>query len=329
MPDGRIGHAELDFGGALLILADEFPEIGHTAPRPGAGASVTLHLEVADVDAVVARAVDDGRRPRPPGGRPASTAATPSLVDPFGHRWLVPDGGAAADRPDPAAATATSGTCRSRCRTSTGPRPSTAPSSAGRSPRERPDGPAGRRTRRRGRALFGGHDRGDLVLCWRVDDVAAAVGRSAAGGGPRPTRWPGRTGTVRLRRRPGHGFYLWQPPADAAPAVTAAAARRRLPTLNVVDSARFRAFFGSVLGWRFTPGQADDGWNVEGTMPMTGLRGGHDRPAACRCTGWTTSPPPSSGCGAGGTATDVERKPYGITSECTDDQGMPFYLGQL
>ena len=35
MPDGRIGHAELDFGGALVMLADEFPDIGHTAPRPG------------------------------------------------------------------------------------------------------------------------------------------------------------------------------------------------------------------------------------------------------------------------------------------------------
>jgi predicted enzyme related to lactoylglutathione lyase len=30
----------------------------------------------------------------------------------------------------------------------------------------------------------------------------------------------------------------------------------------------------------------------------------------------------------GGTATDPEVQPYGITSECVDDQGTEFYLGQ-
>jgi predicted enzyme related to lactoylglutathione lyase len=32
---------------------------------------------------------------------------------------------------------------------------------------------------------------------------------------------------------------------------------------------------------------------------------------------------------AGGTATDPERQPYGSTSDCTDDEGLRFYLGQL
>jgi uncharacterized protein len=32
---------------------------------------------------------------------------------------------------------------------------------------------------------------------------------------------------------------------------------------------------------------------------------------------------------AGGTATDPERKPYGTTADCTDDQGMPFSLGDV
>ncbi len=30
----------------------------------------------------------------------------------------------------------------------------------------------------------------------------------------------------------------------------------------------------------------------------------------------------------GGTATDPERQPYGLSSECVDDQGGRFYLGQ-
>jgi predicted enzyme related to lactoylglutathione lyase len=32
---------------------------------------------------------------------------------------------------------------------------------------------------------------------------------------------------------------------------------------------------------------------------------------------------------AGGRATDPERQPYGISSDCEDDQGTRFYLGQL
>ncbi len=32
---------------------------------------------------------------------------------------------------------------------------------------------------------------------------------------------------------------------------------------------------------------------------------------------------------AGGTATEPEQQPYGVTSECVDDQGSEFYLGQL
>jgi predicted enzyme related to lactoylglutathione lyase len=31
----------------------------------------------------------------------------------------------------------------------------------------------------------------------------------------------------------------------------------------------------------------------------------------------------------GGTATDPERQPYGVSSSCRDDQGTRFYLGEL
>jgi predicted enzyme related to lactoylglutathione lyase len=32
---------------------------------------------------------------------------------------------------------------------------------------------------------------------------------------------------------------------------------------------------------------------------------------------------------AGGTATEPDQQPYGITSEAVDDQGTHFYLGQI
>ena len=99
-------------------------------------------------------------------------------------------------------------------------------------------------------------------------------------------------------------------------------------TLEVVDSARFRTFYGAVLGLGFEPGRVEDGWAVPGVSPMTGISGGHatggvvpmwkvdDVTAAVRRVR-----------AAGGTATDPERQPYGTTAECTDDQGVRFYLG--
>lgn len=88
-PGGRVGHAELDFGGTTVMLSDEFPEIGVRAPGAGAPASVSIHLHVDDADAVIARAVAAG----------ASLERAPKdqffgersgvVRDPFGHRWLI------------------------------------------------------------------------------------------------------------------------------------------------------------------------------------------------------------------------------------------------
>src|SRR5687768_5703154 len=55
MDDDRIGHAEMEVGGATLFLADPYPELGLTGPDDGRVA-VSLHLSVADVDAAMARA---------------------------------------------------------------------------------------------------------------------------------------------------------------------------------------------------------------------------------------------------------------------------------
>src|SRR5262245_61453338 len=61
-PSGKIGHAELRIDGALLMLADEYPEMGIRGPQSIGGSAVTLVLEVSDVDAVAARAVAAGAK---------------------------------------------------------------------------------------------------------------------------------------------------------------------------------------------------------------------------------------------------------------------------
>jgi predicted enzyme related to lactoylglutathione lyase len=100
-------------------------------------------------------------------------------------------------------------------------------------------------------------------------------------------------------------------------------------TFNVVDSAGARAFYGAVLAWEFTPGRIDDGWQVSDIAPMSGLSGGHQEAAVVPM--WRVDDIGDAVTrvrSAGGTATDPVPQPYGLTSECVDDQGMRFYLGQ-
>jgi PhnB protein len=87
--DGRLGHAEFAIGEATFYLSDEYPEYGVTSPRTLGGTSVTLHVDVDDVDTVYARAVAAGATAH---GEPADQshgARHGTLVDPFGHRWML------------------------------------------------------------------------------------------------------------------------------------------------------------------------------------------------------------------------------------------------
>ena len=88
-PGGRIGHAEVDFDGTVLMLCEEFPEMGIRRPDPAQGHSATLHLHVDDADATIERAVAAGARLE----RAASDAfygeRSGVVIDPFGHRWNI------------------------------------------------------------------------------------------------------------------------------------------------------------------------------------------------------------------------------------------------
>lgn len=88
-PGGRIGHAELDFGGTTLMLSDEYPEYGVAAPAPGKPASVTLHLHVDDCDALIARALQAGAVLEMAAQDHFYGERSGSFRDPFGHRWSV------------------------------------------------------------------------------------------------------------------------------------------------------------------------------------------------------------------------------------------------
>jgi uncharacterized glyoxalase superfamily protein PhnB len=87
--DGRIGHAEVDLGGASIYLSDEYPDHGVSAARTLGGSAVGLNVLVPDVDVVWERALDAGADGlRPPEDQPYGERSS-TFVDPFGHRWMV------------------------------------------------------------------------------------------------------------------------------------------------------------------------------------------------------------------------------------------------
>ena len=88
-PGGRIGHAELEIGDSVIMLADEHPEIGARGPRSFGGSPVGLHLYVEEVDAVVARAGAAGARLVHPVEDKFYGDRMGTIEDPFGHRWYV------------------------------------------------------------------------------------------------------------------------------------------------------------------------------------------------------------------------------------------------
>ena len=88
-PGGRVGHAELEIGDSLIMLADEHPEIGARGPGAYGGSPVGLHVYVADADAVARKAAAAGAKLVSPLEDKFYGDRSGTIEDPFGHRWYV------------------------------------------------------------------------------------------------------------------------------------------------------------------------------------------------------------------------------------------------
>jgi uncharacterized glyoxalase superfamily protein PhnB len=88
-PSGRIGHAELRIGPALLMLSDEYPEYQFHGPRTLGGTTFSIHLHVDDADQLMARAVAAGAIVLRPLNDQFYGERSGSVRDPFGHEWLL------------------------------------------------------------------------------------------------------------------------------------------------------------------------------------------------------------------------------------------------
>jgi PhnB protein len=88
-PDGRIGHAELQFGNSAIMLADECPERGARGPKSIGGSPISLYLYMENVDAVIDRAVSAGATLKQPVVNQFYGDRSGGVEDPFGHVWYV------------------------------------------------------------------------------------------------------------------------------------------------------------------------------------------------------------------------------------------------
>jgi PhnB protein len=87
--DGRLMHGCISIGNACVFLVDEMPEWGALSPKSLNGSPVTIHLNVPDVDAFVARAVAAGATVTMPVEDAFWGDRYGKIVDPFGHHWSI------------------------------------------------------------------------------------------------------------------------------------------------------------------------------------------------------------------------------------------------
>ena len=181
--------------------------------------------------------------------------------------------------------------------------------------------------------MWGGQPRSGTLVAFAVEDAHETVRRIRAAGGraDEPEQEPYGLAAM-CADDSGMEFSIFQAPAgERGPAPDAGNGEIVYLTFEVTDTARFRAFFGAVFGWRFSQGRSGgDRFNIDGIRPLSGLAGGH--------SGTTIVPQFVVGDldaaiarirALGGSANEPQTQPYGRSTDCVDDQGTRFYLAQL
>jgi PhnB protein len=87
LPGGTVMVVEVDFGGAVVHVASEFPDAGIVSPLTIGGTATVVQLNVEDVEAAWARAVEAGAQVHHELADTFWGERHGQLTDPFGHRW--------------------------------------------------------------------------------------------------------------------------------------------------------------------------------------------------------------------------------------------------
>jgi PhnB protein len=84
---GKIGHAEIRIGNSMVMLSDEWPDMGALGPKTRGGATSSFVLYVEDADKAFDRAVKAGAKVDKPVENQFWGDRMGSVTDPFGHKW--------------------------------------------------------------------------------------------------------------------------------------------------------------------------------------------------------------------------------------------------
>jgi PhnB protein len=88
-PGGQVMHAEIKIGDSIIMLADEFPEMGAKSPQSLGGSPVGICLYVNDVDAAFKQALAAGAKEERAVKDQFYGDRSGTLRDPFGHQWTI------------------------------------------------------------------------------------------------------------------------------------------------------------------------------------------------------------------------------------------------
>ena len=89
-PDGKqVMHAEIKIGDSVIMLNDEFPQMGCVGPKTLGNTSVTLNLLVEDVDQLFNQAVKAGATVTMPVADQFWGDRYGQVSDPYGYKWGI------------------------------------------------------------------------------------------------------------------------------------------------------------------------------------------------------------------------------------------------
>lgn len=87
--DGRIAHALITIGPAMVMIDSEWPGVTSRAPQPDGSSPVVLYVYVDDVDDTVERAVAAGATVLMPPTDQFWGDRTAWIIDPSAHVWTL------------------------------------------------------------------------------------------------------------------------------------------------------------------------------------------------------------------------------------------------
>lgn len=88
-PDGKVMHAAIRIGDSMIMMNDEFPNMGCNSAETLGGTNITLHIQTEDVDSLFDRAVKAGAKVTMPVSDQFWGDRYGQVVDPFGQRWSL------------------------------------------------------------------------------------------------------------------------------------------------------------------------------------------------------------------------------------------------